>query len=148
MTGFLRRSLLQAVAAVVLFASAGASDVFAATSYDVGAVTYGNAPKTVVAKHYRKVTQNGMQVWVQVPVNPDPNADPPNDGLGYFSVPLYQTTLLYYMGGQPYNQYEYGTTLTNRTPGQQYKVDFYLRTGASPNYTYTSMNTSTSWTQP
>ena len=132
---------------MVLYSGVGASDLFAATTYDVGVVTYGNAPKTVVAKHYRKVTLNGMQVWVEVPVNPDPNADPPYDGLGYFSVPLYKTTLLYYMGGQPYNEYKYGTTLTNRTPGVQYKVEMFIQTGTPGSYTYT-WHTTTSWTQP
>ena len=143
MSGFLRRSLWQVVAAVVLYSGVGASDLFAATTHTFEHITYGNASKTVVAKHYRKVTLNGMQVWVQVPVDPDPNADPPYDGLGYFSVPLYQDTLLY----PGYYEYKYRQTLTNRTPGMEYKVKLYIRTGTPGNYTYTWENDQT-WVQP
>ncbi len=92
MIGFLRRSLLQVVAAVVLYASAGASEVFAATSHVVAAVTYGNVSKAVVGKLYHKVTNNGMHTWQQVLVDYNPSE---RDGTEYFNVSYIDNTLLY-----------------------------------------------------
>ena len=140
MTGFVKRSLLQVVAAVVLFASAGASDVFADTSHIVAAVTYGNVSKAVVGKFYHKVTNNGMHTWQQVLVNYNP---PERDGTEYFNISYIDNTLLY----PQYYKYHYATSLSILEPGLEYKVEVYTRTGASPNYTYTSLGTD-SWTQP
>ncbi len=143
MSNLLRRSLLQAVAALVLMTGAGASDLFASTTHDVGAVTAGTAPKIVRATLEKRVLLNGMMQWVQVAVNADPNANPPYNGLGYFGVPVYRETEV----RSGYYQYSHGTTLINLVPGMQYRVVKYTRTGTSPNYTYTWLGEDI-WIQP
>ncbi len=142
MTGFSRRSLLQIVAAVILYMGVGATELFAG-SHSIAAVFGGATPATFKAKLYKKVLLNGMDQYVQVPVDPDPAANPPYDGNGYFAVPHTTTQETNQPG---YMQFNHAQTLNGLVSGRHYKVAIYMRTGSSPNYTYT-WHTDTLWTQ-
>ena len=137
MTGFLRRSLWQAVAAVVLFAGAGVSDLFADTTHTTAAATGGAQSSTVKASLWKWATVNGMPQWVQVEL-----AAPV--GFDRFDVPLINTTPT----GMPgYYFFTYSRGLTGLTPGVQYAVVHQTETGTEPNYTYTTISED-HWTQP
>jgi hypothetical protein len=69
MTGFLRRSLLQAVAGTVLFAGAGASDVFANTTYLVTGTAVGSTQPVLVCTLYLETVVNGMPAYTPVAGN-------------------------------------------------------------------------------
>ncbi len=137
MSGFLRRSLWQVVAAVVLFAGAGASDLFAATTHTTTAATAGGQPATVKGTLWKWVTVNGMSQWVRIELLPP-------DGFNPFAMPLVNTTPT---GQQGYNYYTYSRGLTGLTPGVIYAVVHQTETGTAPNYTYTKISED-QWTQP
>ncbi len=137
MSGFLRRSLLQAVASVVLFAGAGAADLFADTTHTTTAATGGAQSSTVKAALWKLVTVNGMPRWAQVELLPP-------DGFNRFDVPLTNTTPT----GMPgYFYFTYSRDLTGLTPGVQYAVVHETQTGTAPNDTYTWLSED-HWTQP
>ena len=135
MSKFLRRSLLQAFAAVVLMTGANVSDLFAATTHPVAATTGGATASTVKGSLWKWETVGGMPQWVQVEVN---------GSFARFDIPLVSST----PSGPPgYSSFIYGVTLTGLTPGTQYAVVKEIRTGTAAPYTYTYLDEN-HWTQP
>lgn len=142
MPTLLRRSLLQAIAAVVLFACAGGADVFAGTTQTVAATTNGSAPATVVFTLWRRVYAPGVPPAWQLVTVWDNNANPPGEDIdGRMNLPVVSTT----PGGGGNNTYIYGTTLTGLTPGVSYA---YVCENQVGNPAYYSTLQTVYWTQP
>ncbi len=139
MTGFLRRTLLQAVAAVVLFAGAGESNLFAGTTETVAATTVGSTSSIVVFTLWRQTMVNGSPVYVIQPVTVNGVLDTD----GRMNLPLVNTIPI---GMANMNNYVYGTTLTSLTSGTHYAVVCEVRGGTAPYYTYSTIQT-TFWTE-
>ena len=136
MSGILSRSLLQVVAAVVLFTGVSASELFAGTTYDVYAFTVGNNPTTVVGALYKQEFYPPFYMFGY-------NQQLVNGTMMPFDIPVSQTTNF----GPGMNQYIYKQTLANLTPGSYYSVEFYTSSGYGPGYFYTPFATPIGWTQ-
>ena len=141
MTGILKRSLLQLVAAVVLFAGAGASDLFAGDQ-TITVTTGGPTPSTVVFTLWRLTTVNGPPTYVLQPVNDgvDEDGNPKLDSDGRMPMDFLSTTNLNYQWIHTYDK-----TLTSLTPGTRYAATYEIQSGTLGNYTYTTINSTTYW---
>ena len=139
MIRILRRSLLQVVAAVVLFVGAGAAELFAGTTEAVAASTNGSSQSVVVYTLWRLANVNGIPRYVLQPVTVNGTLDTD----GRMNLPLVNTIP---MGISNMNNYIYGTTLTGLTSGTAYAVVCEVESGTAPNNTYSTIQT-TYWVE-
>ena len=134
MSGFLRRSLLQFVASVVLFAGAGAADLFADTTYTVAAAAAGGpTPPDIVCSLELETVINGMPVYAPVAGNQRE------------MMTLHSSTSMGFM-----NMYTHILKYpwTGLTPGRKYRSSCEIRTGLGPLWTYVPFENTSIWTQP